>query len=448
MSLSHYTFCSIFTIINDLLWGVGSFLLVIFIGIYFTIRIKPQNIIHIVNHFRKAMGHDYVNFKSSKKGIVSHFQALSTALAASMGTGNIIGVATALSVGGPGAVFWMWVSGLLGTSIGFVENTLGYLYRENSKGPMGYIATAFKSQRASVVYAVLCVAASFGIGNITQSNAIAAAASEFEISPVLIGLATALLTALIIFKGARKVVAACEKIVPFIAVLYLLSAIIVVVFNGKYITNLLIHIIKSAFGFQQISGGISASLLKKSISIGLRRGIFSNEAGLGSTVLIHSEMDARSPVEMGILSVAEIIIDTILCCTATAFVVLLSGADLSTTNAFALVAEGFRPLMGNFSPTFVSIITVVFAFCTIIGWYFYGEKCLEFTIKTGNKKPVFCYRFLYASACFAGAVSQLQLVWEIADIVNWFMLVINLTAVVILHNKAIKAITEYTNSIN
>lgn len=441
------TFCIFISDINNLLWGIATFGLICIIGIYFTIRIKFFNILHIVDMFRHVFLKPSRSNTKIIKGKISHFQALSTSLAASMGTGNIIGVAAAISIGGPGAIFWMWLSGILGTSIGLIENTLGHLFRSHTKGPMGYISYAFKSERIALLYALLCVAASFGIGNITQSNAISAAAVEFNIPTTLSGVVVAFLVAFIIFHGGKNVASAAEKLVPFVAVFYLIGAILVIVVYGKNVSDSLNIIIKSAFGFNQISGGISATILKNSISMGLRRGIFSNEAGLGSSVLVHSEMHTESAVEMGMFSVVEVIIDTIICCSATAFVILLTGADSSNAEGLALVTEGFRALMGNFSPIFVSASTIIFAFCTLIGWYFYGEKCLEFTIKNGNYKAILFYRILYVVTAFIGAVSQLQLVWEIADILNWFMLVLNMTAVIILHNHAIKEINNYTFSI-
>lgn len=441
------TICIILSDFNNLLWGIGIFSLIAIVGVYFTIRIKFFNIIHIVNIFKYVFSPPSQNCSRSNKGKISHFQALSTALAASMGTGNIIGVAAAISIGGPGAIFWMWVSGILGTSIGLVENTLGYLFQSKGNGPMGYISNAFRSDNAALLYALLCVLASFGIGNITQSNAISAAAYEFNIPTVVSGFIVAFFVTIIIFRGGKKVASAAEKLIPFVAAIYLIGSIIVIVINGNYISDILIAIIKSAFGFDQFSGGISGAILKKSISTGLRRGIFSNEAGLGSSVLVHSETHARSAVEMGMFAVVEVIIDTIICCTATAFVILLTGADSSGAEGLAIVTDAFRTLMGNFSPIFVSFTTIIFAFCTLIGWYFYGEKCLEFTVKNGNSKAVLRYRILYVIAAFIGAVSQLQPVWEIADILNWFMLILNMTAVIILHNKAVKEINDYTFSI-
>ena len=442
------TICSFISEINNLLWGTFTFILIVGAGIYFTIRIKFYNIIHIVDIFKSVFQQSVSQCSASKKGNISQFQALSTALAASMGTGNIIGVATAISIGGAGAIFWMWVSAVFGTAIGFVENILGQIYKKNGNGPMGYISCAFHSQRAAVLYSFLCVLASFGIGNMTQSNTISAALTRFDISPSISGFFTALICAIIIYGGAKKVALAAEKLVPFAAALYLIGTIIVIAIYGKYISEILILIVKSAFGFSQISGGICGAVLKKSISVGLRRGVFSNEAGMGSSVLVHSETTADSPIKMGMLSVVEVVIDTLICCTATAFVILLTGADRSGAEGLGMVTVAFRSVMGNFSDIFIAVTTIIFAFCTLIGWYFYGEKCLDFAFKNGNYKAVFLYRILYISAAFGGAVARLQVVWETADILNWFMLVINLSAVILLHNKAIKEFKNYTNSIN
>lgn len=444
---TYNTICNLTYNLNDLLWGMATFILIVSFGIYFTIRIKCCNIIHIVYFFKKVFCTDKSSSAKEQKGKLSQFQALSTALAASMGTGNIIGVAAAISMGGPGAIFWMWVSAIFGTAIGFIENVLGYIYKGNGKGPMGYIAKAFNSQKAPKTYALLCVAASFGIGNMTQSNAISAAASDFGISLPISGILIAAICGAVIFGGGKKVASTAEKLVPIAAVLYLLGAIAVIVIFGKYITETLNLIVTSAMGFSQISGGICGAALKKSIAVGLRRGIFSNEAGLGSSVLIHSETDSDSPVKMGMFAVVEVVIDTLLCCTCTALVILLTNADTSGAQGLAMVTQGFSSVMGNSAGIFVAATTVIFAFCTLFGWYFYGEKCLEFVFKTGNFKVLFCYRILYIFAAFIGAITELELVWETADILNWFMLVLNLSAVVILHNDAVKEINNYTFSI-
>lgn len=433
------TFCNIIGKINNLLWGFGTVLFVFGAGIFFTVKIRGFNFIHIVYIFKSTL---FAKSSESrdKKGGISQFQALSTALAASMGTGNIVGVAAAISIGGAGAVFWMWVSALFGTASAFAENVLGVRYK-NKRGaaPMSYISEAFGSPFFGVLYAAVCAAASFGIGNMTQTNAIAAAAGEVGIPKILAGGAAAICCGAIIFRGAKKVAEAAEKIIPAISVLYFLAAIIVIIIFGENLPNVLKSIVTSAMGFSQIAGGFCGAALKKAVSHGLRRGVFSNESGMGSSVLVHTETDCKEPVQMGMWAVAEVVIDTMLCCTLTALVILVTGADGSGKAGLAMASEGFRRGLGERSADFVAVSAMIFAFCTLLGWYFYGEKCLTFI--TANKKVLFVFRVLYTAAAFVGAASRLELVWGAADIMNWVMLVINLFAAVILSGEA-KAETE------
>lgn len=442
------TVCNIITKLNDLLWGYGTIILIFGAGIFFTVRIKCFNIIHIVHIIKETLFNNKTKTEPSQKGKISQFQALSTALAASMGTGNIIGVAAAISMGGAGAIFWMWISAIFGTATGMIENVLGSIYKKHGSGPMSYISKGADFQRGATLYAAVCALASFGIGNVTQSNAISAAMSEYGISELLTGLLTAAVCGAIIFGGGKKAASAAEKLVPFVSVLYLVGALVVITIFGKNIINILKEIVISAFGFSQISGGICGAVLKKSITVGLRRGIFSNEAGMGSSVLVHTETDCGEPVKMGMWAVTEVVIDTLVCCTATAFVILLTGADSSGAEGFAMVTEGFRCGLGNFAAIFTSVCVVIFAFCTLIGWYFYGEKCVIYVFKNGNSKAaVSVYKILYAAAAFGGALAELSLVWAAADLLNWFMLVINLGVILLLNGEAVDCIKNYTERI-
>lgn len=446
LSQLYDTICNIISKLNGLLWGFGTAVLVFGAGIFFTVRIKAFNIIHM-GHIFKSTLFARGNRRKSEKGKISRFQALSTALAASMGTGNIIGVAAAISIGGPGAVFWMWVSALAGTALGMAENVLGIKYKKYGGGPMAYMSHGLGMPKLAVIYAASCAAASFGIGNMTQTNALAAAASEMGIPPILSGAVTAALCGAIIFGGGRKVASAAEKIIPAVSVFYITGALIVIVIFGKNIIEVLEIIFRSAIGYSQITGGVCGAVLKKSVAVGLRRGVFSNEAGMGSSVLVHTETDCNEPVQMGMWAVAEIVIDTLICCTATAFVILLTGADASGKTGLAMVTEGFERGLGKTAAVFVSVSAAVFAFCTLLGWYFYGEKCVLRISKAGNSKAVSVYRILYVAAAFAGAVSRLEAVWETADLLNWFMLSINLAAVLFLSGEAVDCINDYTKSI-
>lgn len=439
------TICNIIDKINNSLWGFGTVLLVFGAGIFFTVKIKGFNFIHIVYIFKSTLFAKRTE-KNSKKGSISQFQALSTALAASMGTGNIVGVAAAISIGGAGAVFWMWVSALFGTALAFAENVLGVRYKNKAEAaPMSYISKAFGSPVFGAAYAAVCAAASFGIGNMTQTNAIAAAAGEIGISPVIAGGVAAVCCGAVIFCGAKKVAETAEKIIPVVSVLYFLAAISVIVIFGRNLFPALKSIIASAVGFSQVAGGFCGAAVKKAISHGLRRGIFSNESGMGSSVLVHTETDCDEPAQMGMWAVAEVVIDTIICCTLTALVILVTGADGSGKVGLAMAAEGFRRGLGEYSAVFVSVSAIIFAFCTLLGWYFYGEKCLSFITK--SKSALLVFRTLYAAAAFIGALSRLELVWSTADIMNWLMLVINISAVIILSGEAAEETRRYLQTV-
>lgn len=431
------TICNILNNINNLLWGFGTALVIFGIGIYFTIRIKGFNFIHIVHIFKSTL-FGQTDKKSEKDSGISQFQALSTALAASMGTGNIVGVAAAISIGGAGAVFWMWVSALFGTAIAFAENVLGVKYKSaGSSSPMSYISEALGSPVFGFLYAAVCAAASFGIGNMTQTNAIASAASELGIPPVLAGTAAALLCGTVIFRGAKGVARTAERIIPIISILYFIAAIAVIIMFAEGIPAVLSRIITSALGLSQIAGGFCGAAMKNAVSNGLRRGIFSNEAGMGSSVLVHTETDCREPIQMGMWAVAEVVIDTMICCTLTALVILLTGADKCGSTGLAAAAEGFRRGLGEYAAVFTALAAVIFAFCTLLGWYFYGEKCLVYITK--RRSALFAFRVLYTLSAFLGAILRLELVWGAADVLNWLMLAINLTAVTILFDPGKEA---------
>lgn len=440
------TFCNIINKLNDMLWGFGTIALVFGAGIFLTLRFKGFNILHMGHIFKSAFFGEKQRPESNAKGGISRFQALSTALAASMGTGNIIGVAAAVSMGGPGAVFWMWVCALFGTATGLAENVLGTKYRGSDGSPMAYIAHGTGMPRLAVLYAAACAAASFGIGSMTQTNALSAAMSEFNISPAISGLAAAAVCAAVIFGGGKKVAAAAEKAVPAVSFFYIAGAAAVIIMFAGNIPGMLKTIFTSAMGCSQIAGGVCGAALKKAVTVGLRRGVFSNEAGMGSSVLVHTETGCTEPVKTGMWAVAEIVIDTLICCTATAFVILLTGADSSGAVGLAMVTEGFGRGLGNIAPFFISVSTAVFAVCTLLGWYFYGEKCVRCVFKSRSRRAVFIYRVLYTASAFLGAVSELSLVWGAADLLNWFMLVINLSSVLLLSGEAAECVNNYTES--
>ncbi len=439
--------------LNDLLWGYGTVLLVFGAGIFFTIRIKGFNILHIVEIFKSFFKGDKSDRPHGDK--ISRFQAISTALAASMGTGNIVGVAAAISAGGAGAVFWMWVSALFGTSLAFAENFLGVKHKKAGySGPMSYLSSLKSGRFTSVFYASVCILASFGIGNMTQTNAISSAASEIGIPPVWAGAAAAVLCGAVILRGARGVASAAEKLIPAVSVLYFAAAAAVIIIFRESFFDTLRLMITSAIGIRPAAGGILGASVKQAVSVGLRRGVFSNEAGMGSSVLVHSEAECNDPMQMGMWAAAEVIIDTIICCTLTAFVILMTGADSCGAEGLAMASEGFRRGLGRYAGIFVSVSAMIFAFCTLLGWYFYGEKCLTFIFKgKGRAAALDIFRILYTAAAFIGSVTELSLIWSAADIFNWLMLIINLFALMILNNDVAEGFrrqprTQYPTSGN
>lgn len=442
--------CGIINKLNNLLWGFGTIALVFGAGIFLAVRFRGFNILHIVHIFKSALFEKKKASDKNREGGISRFQALSTALAASMGTGNIIGVAAAISLGGPGAVFWMWVCALFGTATGLAENILGTKYQSGGRlgsGPMSYIAEGAGLPRLAVLYAAACAAASFGIGNMTQTNAFSAAMSEFNVPPWVSGVIAAAVCGAVIFGGGKKVAAAAEKMVPAVSLFYIAGAVIVIVLFGKNISDVFKAVLGSAMGYSQVAGGVCGAALKKAVTVGLRRGVFSNEAGMGSSVLVHTETGCKEPMKAGMWAAAEIVIDTLICCTATALVILLTGADSSGAEGLAMVTEGFSRGLGRIAPFFVSVSTAVFAVCTLLGWYFYGEKCVRCIFVKKASEAVFVYRLLYTAAAFLGAVTELSLVWGASDLLNWFMLVINLSAVLLLNGETVKCVNEYTENI-
>jgi AGCS family alanine or glycine:cation symporter len=440
--------------LNGVLWGYGTIFLILGTGVFFTIKLRFLQFRSPLYILKKTI---LSKENPDKTGGVSRFQALSTALAASMGTGNIVGVAAAIAVGGPGAVFWMWVSALFGMATAYSENYLGVLYKnkakknkktagknlisdseksavsqsnsdkgENTAGAMLYLEKGLNAKPLAIFYAAAAVAASLGIGNMTQSAAISDTLSSFGIVPLISGVITAILAALVVFGGARRVAKTAEKIIPAISLFYIIGAVIVIVIFWKNIPAAIIDIFTSAFGMKAAAGGFSGVIIKKAVTIGLQRGIFSNEAGMGSSVLVHTETDCADPETMGLWAVLEVFIDTIICCTVTALVILLTKTPIEGTTTAAVTAA-FSAGLGSFAEIFISASIIAFAFATVLGWSFYGEKCVQYL--SSKKSSLTVYRTIYIASIIVGAVVSTGLVWEISDTLNALMLLPNLIGI-------------------
>ncbi len=412
-------------------------------GLYFTVKTGFFQFRHPLLIFRNTFG--ALGKKQSKDGI-SPFSALSCALAACMGTGNIIGVAAALKAGGPGAVFWMIVSALLGEMTCFAENTLGIEYREKNErnewlgGSMSYIEKAFSSKKAACVFSFFCIGASLGMGNMTQGNAISSALCEKEsISPLAVGIAVAALTGMILLGGVKRIASFTEKIIPLASAVFIFALIAVIIKNRSAIPAAVSLIIKNAFGFDAIAGGFAGSAISKAISTGVARGVFSNEAGLGSSPIVHAASSVKDSAVQGMWGIAEVFIDTVLMCTLTALALLSSGTDSAILTPSQMNTAAFETVLGNNAHSFVSASLCIFAFATITGWAYYGEKAAEYAL---GEKAVTPYRIIYLIFIIIGCTSRLETVWALSDIFNALMAVPNLIALIKLRKKAIQPLKD------
>ncbi|MDR2479561.1 MAG: alanine:cation symporter family protein, partial [Treponema sp.] len=452
--------------INGWVWGPPMLALIICTGIYMTIRTKFFQVSQAKDTSNKTWLAIFTKksvTSTKEKKAISQFQALSTALAATIGTGNIAGVATAISIGGPGAVFWMWVSAFFGMMTNYAENVLGIFYRKKNirgewtGGAMYYIANGFRdmglnangfetktflsdlAKPLAVIFALFCMFASFGIGNMTQINSIASAMHDaFRVPPLATGVVLAVLAGLVIIGGIKRIAQVTERIVPFMAVVYIIGALYILITNINMVPAVFGEIFKSAFGFHAAAGGFVGAAMKQAITMGFKRGVFSNEAGLGSSVMVHSASDVKEPVVQGMWGIFEVFFDTIIVCTLTAFSILCSGALGSGLTGVALVNEAFAVGFHSFARYFVSLAVLLFAFSTVLGWSFYGEKAAEYIF--GNN-AVIIYKIFFVTFIIVGASMELTLAWDISDTLNGLMALPNLIGVVFL-SGTVFAITK------
>ena len=398
---------------------------------------------------------------AAAQGTITPFQAVCTALAATVGTGNIAGVAGAIAIGGPGAVFWMWISALLGMCTKFAEVTLAVHFRERNKdgdlvgGPMYYIKNGLGSKWMwlAYMYAAFGAIAVFGTGNATQVNTITAAVDSALINygllsegavatcNLIIGVIIAVLVALILLGGVKRIGQVTERLVPFMAALYILLALGLIAINIQKVPAVFASIFYGAFNPAAVTGGIVGSFFV-SMKRGVSRGIFSNEAGLGTGSIAHACADTDKPVEQGMFGIFEVFMDTIVICTMTALVVLLSGVAVPYGQAAGaeLTIAGFTMVYGNWVSIFTAVAMCCFAFSTILGWGLYGGRCVEFLF---GHKSIKIYTALYALVSIVGATVDLGLIWGVSDTVNGFMVVPNLIAVFLLAPVLLKLVKEH-----
>ena len=451
---------SVNSVVNNFIWGVPAMLCIIGVGLVLSVRTGFLQIRKFPYAMKITLGR-MLKKKEASDGAMTPFQAVCTALAATVGTGNIAGVAGAIAIGGPGAVFWMWISALLGMCTKFSEVTLAVHFREVNAdgeyvgGPMYYIKNGLAKHWHFLAYlfAAFGVLTVFGTGNATQVNTITTAIDSalFNYNVIgegsvktlnlIIGIVLAILIALILLGGIKRIGQVTERLVPFMAVLYILLALGTIVLNIGHIPAVFASIFKGAFSPASVTGGAVGSFFM-SMKKGVSRGIFSNEAGLGTGSIAHACADTRKPVKQGFFGIFEVFVDTIVICTLTALVILCSEVPVGYGAAAGaeLTISGFTAVYGNWVSIFTAVAMCCFAFSTIIGWGLYGARCIEFLFGTGVNKP---FMLVYSLVAIVGATMDLGLMWSIAETFNGLMAIPNLIAVFLLSGVVVKMVKEY-----
>lgn len=435
-----------FTGASDIVWGPFMLVLLVGTGVFLTIRLKGLQ-------FRGLLHSLYLALIKRKEddvteGDITHFQALMTALSATVGTGNIAGVATAIYWGGPGALFWMWITGLFGMATKYAEAVLAVKYREvdengtMSGGPMYYISKGLGWKWLGILFAIFAAVAAFGIGNMVQSNSVAdAVLTSFHIEPWITGLVLAIATGLVILGGIKSIGRVTALLVPVMIVFYMLGALIVLVKNFSAIPETFSLVFKYAFTPTAATGGFIGTLLKDTVRWGVARGVFSNESGLGSAPIAAAAAQTKNPVSQALVSMTQTFIDTIVVCTFTGFVIISTGLWKSGETGAALTTLAFNHgLPGNSGGIIVAIGLILFAYSTMLGWSYYGEKSLEYLF---GSKLIMPYRIIFCIIIFVGADIKLNLAWAIADVFNGLMAIPNLIALLALSGIIVRETNTY-----
>ena len=448
------------SIVNNFIWGVPAMVCIFGVGLYLSIRTGFLQIRKFPYAIRTTIGRIFRK-RNASDGALTPFQAVCTALAATVGTGNIAGVAGAIAIGGPGAVFWMWISAILGMCTKFAEVTLAVHFRETNAngelvgGPMYYIKNGLGKNWVWLAYlfSAFGVLTVFGTGNATQVNTITTAinsallnfhiinAGAVAASNLIIGIVIAILVALILLGGVKRIGRVTEKLVPFMALLYIVLAFGVVIANIQVLPSVFVSIIEGAFHPSAVTGGVIGSMVT-SIKKGVSRGIFSNEAGLGTGSIAHACADTRKPVKQGMFGIFEVFTDTIVICTLTALVILCSQVPVAYGEAAGaeLTIQGFTAVYGNWISIFTAVAMCCFAFSTTIGWGLYGARCIEFLFSEKVIKP---FMVAYSLVAILGATANLGLMWSIAETFNGLMAIPNLIALFLLAGTVVKLTREY-----
>lgn len=434
--------------ISSFVWGPYMLVLLLGTGIYLTVGLRLQTLRRIGYAF-KMLSRGRKKKDQEGEGEITPFQALMTALSATIGTGNIAGVATAIFLGGPGAVFWMWITALFGMATKYAEAVLAVKYREILPdysfvgGPMYYIKNGMgrKWQWLGFLFAVFAAVAALGIGNMVQSNSVARAVDRaFDIPFWVTGLVLAVLTFIVVIGGIKRIAEVTEKLVPFMAAIYIAGAVIIILANLDKLGGALEMILTDAFSGTAAAGGFAGSAMAQAVRFGIARGVFSNEAGLGSAPIAHAAARTLDPVRQGLVGMLGTFIDTICVCTLTALLIVMTGAWNSGETGAELSQMAFNrgiPGLGDFV---VGFGLIIFAFSTILAWCYYGQVCIAYLFGLKGITP---YRLLYIAFIFIGAVVKLDLVWTFSDMMNGLMIVPNLIALLVLSPVVFRMTGQY-----
>ncbi len=429
------TLTGLLTEINAVAWGPFMLLLLALTGVFLTLGLKGITLFKIPLAFSTLWAG---RNGDGKKGDISGFNALMTSMSATVGTGNIAGVATAIALGGPGALFWMWCIALLGMATKFAEAVLAVHFRETDEkgqfvgGPMYYIKNGLPKSLAwlGTAFAIFGMIAGFGIGNTVQANSVASVlSSDYGISTLVTGLILAVLAGLVILGGIKRIAQVAGKLVPFMALAYIAAALVVVLMNAEKIPDAVALIVESAFNPVSAVGGFAGATIWAAIRFGVARGVFSNEAGLGSAPIAHACAQTNHPVQQGLIAMLGTFIDTLIICTLTGLVIVLTGAWQSGESGATLSSMAFDQAMPGIGSHIVSLGLAIFAFTTILGWSVYGEKCTEYLF---GVKSVIIFRCAWILAIPLGAMANLEFIWLLADTLNALMAIPNLIALLLL----------------
>lgn len=432
-----------FAAASSLLWGWPMIILLLGTHVFLTIRLRcPQ--LRLLTAIRLSIRRD-----KDASGDVSQFGALATALAATIGTGNIIGVATAIALGGPGAVFWCWLTGVFGMSTKYAEGLLAIKYRQQTPngnmlgGPMYALEKGLGWKKLAILFAIFTAIASFGIGNTVQANAIATIAnSTYGISPWIMGSIVCALTAAVILGGVKSIAKVCGMLVPFMALFYVIGCIYILIVNHNYLWPTLSLIVNSAFSPQAAGGGFVGTSVMMAARYGIARGLFSNESGLGSAPIVAAAAQTRNPVRQALVSSTGTFWDTVVICALTGIVIVssvIAYPDINYSDGAALTKMAFNKIPYVGAPL-LSFGLLTFAFSTILGWCYYGESAVEYL---KGKRWTYVYRILYIAAVFIGSVASLNIVWNIADCMNALMAIPNLLSLLFLNGVLVHETRKY-----